>query len=100
MFIRKGIIAAISLCLLVAFCSCSNTEAQAAMEYPLRIFKENRNGKVTTYSLEDDNTGAYYIVVVAESSKGDLNRSVAICPRYNADGTLYTGPYFNSKSSY
>lgn len=70
------------------------------MEYPLRIFKENRNGKVTTYSLEDDNTGVYYIVVVAESSKGDLNRSVAICPRYNADGTLYTGPYFNSKSSY
>lgn len=97
--IKKKIIFAIaSIVLLLLIILFASTEADAAMEYPLKIFMENREGKLITYSLEDSNTGVCYIVVVAESSVGDLNRSVTICPRYNENGTLYTVPYYQSKA--
>jgi hypothetical protein len=38
-----------------------------------------------TGSVTDKKTGVYYVVV--ENHYG----GIGVCPRYNADGTLYTG---------
>lgn len=54
---------------------------------PLKIWYENSNGKMSTYCLVDDSTGVNYIVVSAIGNTG--SPTVAICPRYNADGTLF-----------
>ena len=63
------------------------TTTYAEQEKPLKIWFENQNGKMETYSLVDENTGVNYIVVSGELySKGI---GTAITPRLNPDGTLY-----------
>lgn len=64
-------------------------EADAAQDYPLKIWKQNENGRFMTLNLVDESTGVNYIVVAAESHYGDKTTTVAITPRLNADGSLY-----------
>lgn len=60
----------------------------AEQNYPLKIWFQNENGAYNTLYVEDENTGVNYVVVATEVGGG--NRSIAITPRLNADGTLYT----------
>ena len=70
--------------------ACS-TSTIAAQEYPLKIWKENRNGQLETWKVIDEETGVNYIVVAPSfSSSGYAYDGIAITPRLNADGTLYT----------
>ena len=68
------------------FGACGNT-VMAEQTRPLKIWFENENGKMETYSLIDENTGVNYIVVSGELY--DKGIGTAITPRLNADGTLY-----------
>lgn len=51
---------------------------------------QNENGSFSTLCVVDEDTGVNYVVVSRYNGMRGAN-SVAICPRYNADGTLYTG---------
>ena len=64
----------------------------ADQTYPLKIWKENRNGQMETWKVVDDDTGVNYIVVAPRwSEKGYEYNGIAITPRLNSDGSLYTG---------
>lgn len=67
---------------------CSITTVKAEQDNPLKIWFQNENGSMNTYNIVDENTGVNY-VVVSEEALYHGEPSVAICPRYNADGTLY-----------
>lgn len=54
---------------------------------PLKIWFHNSNGKYQVLEVHDDITGVNYVVVSRDYY--DNSCSVAICPRYNADGSLY-----------
>ena len=64
----------------------------ADQTYPLKIWKENRNGQMETWKVVDDDTGVNYIVVAPNWSEksGYSYDGVCITPRLNADGSLYT----------
>lgn len=66
--------------------TCAST-SYAAQDKPLKIWYENTNGAMHTYCLVDDITGVNYVVVSTERGNGEY--SIAISPRYNADGSLY-----------
>ena len=70
--------------------ACAVTTVSAEQIWPLKIWKQNENGCFTTLCLVDEDTGVNYVVISRYSNSRGAN-SVAICPRYNADGTLYTG---------
>ena len=69
--------------------ACATTEVSAEQTNPIKIWFQNENGKYSTLNVIDEETGVHYIVVSAESIYGDYNKSIAITPRYNADGSLY-----------
>ena len=82
-----------ALALLGAFLlgACSVGTAEAGQNHPLKIWFQNDNSYVQTWSVVDENTGVNYIVVTTSygtnGNAGDY--SIAITPRLNADGTLY-----------
>ncbi len=86
----KKFIAIISLCTVFLLGACSVTTSSAAdkQDRPLKIWYENTNGAYHTYCVVDDSTGVNYIVVSTEMGNGEY--SIAITPRLNADGSLYT----------
>lgn len=67
--------------------SCAVTTVSAEQTWPLKIWAQNKNGNLRTWNLKDEETKVEYIVVRTYSEKG----GICIIPRYNADGTLYTG---------
>ena len=60
----------------------------AEQNYPLKIWKQNENGKMETFCVVDEDTGVNYIVVTGELY--DRTVGTAITPRLNKNGTLYT----------
>lgn len=80
------------LCCFVMFilgaCSVNNT-AFAEQTMPLKIWVQNDNGPFHTLCVVDEDTGVNYVVVSTERGNGEY--SIAITPRLNANGTLYTG---------
>lgn len=78
------------VCLLCMFMlgACTNTVAHAEQTWPLKIWYQNSNGAYHTYCVVDDDTKVNYVVVSTERGGGKY--SIAITPRLNADGTLYT----------
>lgn len=77
-------------CLLMfAFGACATTAVSADQNHPLKIWAQNENGAYQTLCVVDEDTGVNYVVVGTE--QGNAYEAIAICPRYNADGTLYTG---------
>lgn len=67
------------------------TTAVAEQNNALKIWFQNENGSVSTYNVVDDNTGVNYVVVSQYvEAYGNITTSISVCPRYNADGTLYT----------
>lgn len=69
---------------LLGACS-SNVNTQQT--YPLKIWKQNENGKMETFCVVDEDTGVNYVVVTGELHSHAVG--TAITPRLNADGTLY-----------
>lgn len=65
------------------------TGAKSEQSYPLKIWGQNTNGSYHTLVVVDSETGVNYVVVSTERANGEY--SIAITPRLNADGTLYTG---------
>lgn len=61
----------------------------ANQEWPLKIWLQNKNGKMETYCLIDEDTGVNYIVVTGVLYSNGMG--TAITPRLNADGSLYVG---------
>lgn len=86
----KKFIAIVSLGIMFFLGACSATTCNASDEQsrPLKIWYENTNGAYHTYCVVDDNTGVNYIVVSTERGNGEY--SIAMTPRLNADGSLYT----------
>ena len=82
----------IVLCCLLMFIlgACSVGVTSAEQTRPLKIWVQNENADFETLCVVDEDTGVNYVVVSRFSSVRGAN-SIAICPRYNADGTLYTG---------
>lgn len=70
--------------------ACSTTIVDAEQTWPLKIWKQNENGGYSTLNVVDHDTGVNYIVV-SLMSNGHYG-GIAITPRLNADGTLYTAP--------
>lgn len=81
----------IVLCCLTMFIlgACSVGVVSAEQTWPLKIWKQNENGAYNTLCVVDEDTGVNYIVV--SMSRANTDYCIAICPRYNADGTLYVG---------
>lgn len=77
------------VCLICAFLlgACMSMEVKAEQNHPLKIWMQNENGKYETLNVVDEKTGVNYIVVSGELYSEGIG--IAICPRYNADGSLY-----------
>lgn len=65
--------------------------ASAEQDKPLKIWLENQNGVVYTYKVVDSETGVNYVVTASRYNNGYPIEAMAMCPRYNADGSLYAG---------
>ncbi len=83
----KKIILIVSFMITFMLGGCVNSTVEANQDRPLKISYQNKGGNLQTYNIVDETTNVHYVVVAQLSSRG----GVAICPRYNADGTLYTG---------
>ena len=59
---------------------------QAKQSNPLQIWFQNENGTMSTYNVVDEATGVNYVVVSQDLCS---QPAISMCPRYNADGTLY-----------
>lgn len=70
--------------------ACSVGVVSAEQNNPLKIWFHNNNGYADTWNLVDSTTGVNYVVVSGELHGDGIG--MAICPRYNADGTLYITP--------
>lgn len=74
----------VMLILVSFFCgACLTASASAAQDGQIRIYRQSEVGLCKTMSVVDHDTGVNYVVFVS----GDTG--VAMCPRYNADGTFY-----------
>lgn len=83
----KTKIAVIVVALILAVLVGCGVKATHSQENSLKIWLENENGNYYTMKVVDDMTGVNYVVVGTDLGGG--YRSVSICPRYNADGSLY-----------
>ena len=78
----------IFLCGAVVGCG-STVMTKADQEYPLKIYKQNRNGQMETWILKDDETKVNYIVVATTYGNGHSYEALGVIERKNPDGTLY-----------
>lgn len=83
----KKIVYALALVAAFFVGACSPVQAEAEQKYPLKIWKQNENGKYETACVVDEETGVNYVVVSLEQY--GKAASIDITPRMNADGTLY-----------
>lgn len=70
----------------VMLTACVST-VMASQDQPLKIWKQNTNGKMETFCVIDEDTGVNYIVVTGQLYSNSVG--TAITPRLNADGGLY-----------
>ena len=71
--------------LLILICALQSSDIEDQPQYtesPLRITSQSSNMLTVRYTLVDEATGVNYIAFSREDS-------VAICPRYNPDGSFY-----------
>lgn len=81
---RSIIFATIFIVIGVFIGGCTTNTVSAEQTYPLKIWKQNQNDWIGTWNVVGENTGVNYIVVDVCSN------GIAITPRLNADGSLYT----------
>lgn len=84
-------IVCIVLCAVMALMliGCGAKAEAAGQEAPIKIWGQNTNGAYHTAVVVDDETGVNYVVVSTSCYSNAI--PIAITPRLNADGTLYTG---------
>lgn len=83
----KSFIVTICLVLCGFVLGACGSNVTASQDWPLKIWKQNKNGMMETYCLVDEDTGVNYIVVSGELYQTGIG--TAITPRLNADGSLY-----------
>lgn len=83
----KGLIFATGFVLCGFILGACGSNVEAGQDEPLKIWFENKNGKMQTYQLVDEETGVNYIVV---TGNGYEEIGTAITPRLNVNGSLYT----------
>lgn len=83
----KNVLLAIILILSGFILGACGSNVIAEQTYPLKIWKQNENGKMETFCVVDEDTGVNYIVVTGELYEKSVG--TAITPRLNANGTLY-----------
>lgn len=83
----KKLVFVLCCCMMFVLGACATSSVSAEQTWPLKIWAQNDNGILQTWNLKDEDTGVEYIVVSTYNHKG----GTCITPRYNADGTLYTG---------
>lgn len=87
----KKIIFGITLIFAGFLLGACSTNTSAEQTDPLKIWKQNTNGNVSTFCLVDEDTGLNYIVVREISSRGS---SIAITPRLSS---MASNSYYRSK---
>lgn len=85
---KNRIIVVATLIFAFALGACSAQVARADQEWPLKIWRQNENGVVSTYVIVDDDTGVNYVVVCAQNF-GNA-QTIAITPRLKAGEGIYT----------
>ena len=75
---KKAIITIVA----VASMGLATCGAFATQEEPLQIYRQIKRNGIVTYKILDLDTGVNYVVVKTKDG-------IAICPRYDADGSLY-----------
>lgn len=83
----KKFLIVLSVILAFILGACSSVSVSAEQTNPLKIWYHNDNGCYGTLCVVDETTGVNYVVAEYNGANG---AGIAICPRYNADGTLYT----------
>lgn len=83
----KKIFIIIGMMFMFVLGACAVTTVSAEQTWPLKIWAQNENRNLKTWNIKDEETGVEYIVVSTHSDRG----GTCITPRFNADGTLYTG---------
>lgn len=68
--------------------ACSTVKVGAVQDNPIKIWMENENGPYRTLCVVDEETGVNYIVAAIEAYGKWCG--IAITPRLNADGSVYT----------
>ena len=86
----RRILLLLSLVMMFFIGACSTSIATAEQTWPIKIWKQNQNGKYETLQIVDEDTGVNYIVVSGELYSKSVG--IAITPRLNADGSLYVTP--------
>lgn len=67
-----------------------STEVLATQNNTIKIWFQNQNGSYSTLNIVDEKTGVNYIVVCDyRMTYSTPSEGIAMCPRYNADGSLY-----------
>ena len=84
---KIGIVLVLLLCMLIGACGMSAVQTIAEQNGELKIWFQSNSGSVSSMIIVDDKTGVNYIAIgTTYANDGGL----AITPRLNADGTLYT----------
>ncbi len=68
--------------------ACCTVKVGAVQDNPIKIWPENENGPYRTLCVVDDETGVNYIATAIETNGSWYG--IALTPRYNSDGSLYT----------
>lgn len=68
--------------------ACSTVKVGAVQDNLIKIWPENENGPYRTLCVVDEETGVNYIVTAIEAYGKWCG--IAITPRLNADGSVYT----------
>ena len=63
--------------------ACLSASASAEQEGSLKIYRQSEVGLYKTMSIVDHDTGVNYVVFISN------DEAVAMCPRYNKDGSFY-----------
>ena len=68
--------------------ACCTMQVGADQNNPIKIWPENENGPYRTLCIVDEETGVNYIATSIDAYGRFYG--IAITPRLNADGSLYT----------
>ena len=68
--------------------ACCTVKVGAVQNNPIKIWPENENGPYRTLCIVDEQTGVNYIGTAIEAYGSWYG--IALTPRYNSDGSLYT----------
>lgn len=84
----RKIFVIVALIFAFLFGACCTVKVGAVQDNQIKIWPENENGPYRTLCVVDEETGVNYITTAIEAY-GEWY-GIAITPRLNADGSVYT----------